>query len=118
MNFPKRPCLITMALPQVGQVSSVISWQASRVPQVLGVLAVRIAGAREELPEAAPLLEHGLAALGARLARLLPDLVVRHAAFRLADVPVELLVELAHQVDPVGVAFLDLVERLLELGGE
>src|SRR5215510_9823624 len=84
----------------------------------LGRLALGITRAGDELPEASALLEHGLAALGARLARLLPDLVVGHAALRLPDVPVELLVELAHQVDPVGIAFLDLVERLLELGGE
>src|SRR5215467_2228936 len=81
--------------------------------QVLGVLAVGIARAREELAETPPLLQHGLATLGAGLACLLPDLVVGHAALRLADVAVELLVELADEVEPVGIPFLDLVERLL-----
>src|SRR5262249_30261265 len=69
-------------------------------PQVLGVLAVRIAGAREELPEAAPLLEHGLTALVPHIARLLPYLVVEHAAFRLSNVPVELLVDIADTASP------------------
>ena len=86
--------------------------------QILGVLAVGIAGAREELAEAAPLLDHRLAAIRTGVARLLADLVVRHPRLGLADVPVELLVELAHHLDPVAVALLDLVERLLELGGE
>src|SRR5436189_177233 len=61
--------------------------------QVLGVLAVGVAGARHELAEAPPLLEDWLAALRALLARVLSNLVVRHAGLRLADVLVELLVE-------------------------
>src|SRR6266478_777396 len=53
--------------------------------QVLGVLA-----------EAPPRLEDRLAAIGALLARVLPDLVVRHVLLRLADVLIELRVELPH----------------------
>src|SRR6266508_4158107 len=83
-----------------------------------GGLALWIAGAGEELAEATPLLDHGLAAIRTGLAGLLADLVVRHARLRLANVPVELPVELAHHLDPIAVAFFDLVERLLELGGE
>src|SRR6202158_4481865 len=86
--------------------------------EVLGVFALRVAGAGQELAESTPLLEDGLAAVGALLSRVLPDLVVRHARLRLADVLVELLVEGPDQLDPIGVALLDLVERLLELGGE
>src|ERR1700730_3456861 len=86
--------------------------------EVLGVLAVGIARAREELAEASPLLDDGLAAVRASLAGLLADLVVRHARLRLADILVELLVELTDQLDPIGVALLDLIERLFALGRE
>ena len=86
--------------------------------QIAGVAAVGIGRARQELAEAAPALEQGLAAIGAGLPRLRPDLDVAHLLLGAAQFGLEASVELLHRVGPGAVAVLDLVERVLHLRGE
>src|SRR6185436_16980669 len=89
------------------------------LPQVPRVLAVGVALARQEPAEAAPLLEElPLAAGGAGLVGGLALLEILHVDAGLLEVGGEGLIELPDRVDPLPVAFLDLVEGLLHLRRE
>src|SRR5712691_11799710 len=87
--------------------------------EVLGVLAVRIAGAGQEPPHADHLDDHGLAALLAcEICGLLLALHVAHVLIGDLEALLEGLVELVEHLHPLHLAFLDLVELVLHPGGE
>src|SRR6185369_13748379 len=87
--------------------------------EVLGVLAVGVAAAGEELPAPPPLDDHRLAALLAReLGGALLALHVAHLDDGLLEVLGERRPEAAHGLDPVLLALLDAVEVVLHAGGE
>src|SRR5438128_1844115 len=82
--------------------------------EVLGVLAVRVPGAGQKAPHAAPLDHHRAAALLAhQVGGLLLALHVAHLRFRRREALLEGLVEFAQHRLPIDLAFLDLVELLL-----
>src|SRR5438128_2521836 len=84
--------------------------------EVLGVLAVRVPGAGQKAPHAAPLDHHRAAALLAhQVGGLLLALHVAHLRFRRREALLEGLVEFAQHRLPIDLAFLDLVELLLLL---
>src|SRR4029453_17883153 len=91
---------------------------AAATVKVSGVPAVRIGGARQELPEPPALLQELAAALRARLTGGLADLFAAHLALGAGEVALEGLVEGLHRVDPLALTFLDLVEVVLHLRRE
>src|SRR5437867_4168034 len=89
------------------------------VPEVLRVLALRVAAAGEELAPPAPLDDHRLPALLAHeVGRALLALHVAHQDLGLLEVPGEWPPEAAERVDVVLLALLDAVELVLHAGRE
>src|SRR6185312_16009314 len=86
--------------------------------ELLGVLALGIAAAREELAVASPLDDHGrVALLALEVGRDLLALQVAHVHDRLLEVDLERRVEIAEQLDPVALPSIDAVKVTSRMSG-
>src|SRR5262245_16718267 len=119
-ELPEAPVLDhhRLAAGRADLVGRLVGGLLAAAAQILRVLALGVRRAGQEAAEPAELLDDGLAALRAGLAGLLTDLDVFHLPAGRLEIARELLVERVDGRNPVGVALLDLVEGLLELGRE